>query len=73
MSISARLRFVSVLTEGWSTCHVDKCSTVAGNVSKDKLYVLLAAYKCEIDNVYIPENCSCYLIGVLSCFFLVLC
>ena len=32
-------------------CHVDKCSTVAGNVSKDKLYVLLVAYKRETDKI----------------------
>ena len=30
---------------------MDKYSTVAGNVSKDKLYVLLAAYKCERDKI----------------------
>ena len=34
---------------------------------------LLAAYKFKRDNVYIPENCSCHFIGILSCFFLVLC
>ena len=48
---------------------MDKCSKVAGNVSKDKLYVLLVAYKCKRDKIYIPDNCSCHLIGVLSCFF----